>query len=193
MSDPNVLRGPTQAKIYVATFLKNRLPGYLAYLRPLWGLTTDTLPDPVMYRAQESLALDKHPQVYVGVPNQTAFKLDETSEGDDMEYVTTYAVRVYSTAKVAGWEETLRQRDDLSAAVRFALARHADLDVTPSGIVQLDQTSFRTDYSDPTPVQGDRYVAIAQLTFDLDVYETVSEPPIGIVGEIDLDISLMEP
>lgn len=191
--------GPLRVKRTFKEYLEERLPTTLAYLRPLWDVSDDELPDPVSYMRNPPLSLDVFPRIAVEVPNLGSQR--RTEQSDDGEWFTQYAFTVYAWCKadaVRGatraeddetrWEAVLDQRDLMIAAVRYTVLNGLHLGVQPAGVFAVDEDSLTEAYTDPTAVRGDRWVAGATLRGRVRVLEAIEGTRIGTVQQVHLDV-----
>jgi hypothetical protein len=52
----------------------------------------------------------------------------------------------------------------------------------------IDEGSIREEFSDLTLLKGDRIMAGAYISYNMEIDEVVSRKPIGVVSSIDLEI-----
>jgi hypothetical protein len=82
-------------------------------------------------------------------------------------------------------------RDRLTTVLRSALLDYPCLkayDERASFRVIIDEGSLREEFSDLTLLKGDRIMAGAYISYNMEIDEVVSRKPIGVVSSIDLEI-----
>lgn len=177
------MRGPAGVREDVRDFLRELLPPHLEACRAAWGRSEAELPLPVSepddprkdaYFAVEPAAIDRWPMIAVTTGRYTQRGQVDFSIDGDPQYDGTYPVRVYSWVRAAGFEACQRMRDDFGTALRVAFMAHTRLAV-PSGQFTVIPSSVVIDFSDITPVRGDRFVAGSYVGFDLRVLETLTD------------------
>lgn len=150
------MRGVQVPKRAVADYLAARLPAHLDALVEQWGVTLDKPED---YLPNEPSALDRFPLVAVsGVRVASVRRREVETEAPAVVYDVAYALRVFVWVRAQGVDRAVTLRDDLTAAVRGLLIANPTLDV-PDEAVLIDEDSIVEEYSEPTPVKGDRVVA----------------------------------
>ena len=82
-------------------------------------------------------------------------------------------------------------RDRLTTVLRSALLDYPCLkayDERTSFRAMIDEGSIREEFSDLTLLKGDRIMAGAYISYNMEIDEVVSRKPIGVVSSIDLEI-----
>lgn len=177
MSDQ--MRGIQKAKQAVQDTLEAEFNAYLVGLRTAWGLTALTLPDVATVKRNEPQALDRWPMLAVsGVRSGTA-RFEVTDEAN-VAYLRTYTLRLFVWVRSEGWDATIDQRDNLSAAVVQFVLDHPTLS-DDAGLTVAEESDLAEEFSDVTPVKGDRFVAGSYVEFDVELYEVIHRAPSGNV------------
>lgn len=180
-TDPTELRGPAGVRADVTAFLRAHLPAHIDGCRYAWGLPAARLPAPAnvpednridAYLDHEPAALDRWPLVAVTTGRRTHRAVDFSDDGSPL-YRAMYPIRVYSWVRDEGYEATADQRDNLGTAVSVTVLSHINLG--SSGRMRVDPGTVVVDFSDVTPVKGDRFVAGSYVGFDLHVEETLTD------------------
>lgn len=181
-----LMHGPQFAKEYVNAYLKTELPKRLIRYRNGWQVSNADIPDPEDYFTYEPLVMDHWPTIITVVISTNSF---EQIGWDGMHplYRVTYSMRTYVWSRTEGSEQTTTMRDRMTVVVRSALLDGPCLDATdPRGTfrVQIDQTSMREEFSDLTLLKGDRVLAGAYVSYNLQIDEIVHREDIGTVSEV---------
>lgn len=194
------MRGATFVREAIAAHLTAELPTTLAAARTAWGLDVHYLPPPAVIHATERYALDRYPCIVVTVESVNGFARNGFTTAMDPAYVPRYTAKVFTwvrTPQAAGgewmtpeFEQTIRLRDDYATVVRATLLGHGDLG---NPVIMWDEGSLLEAYSEVTSAKGDRFVAGVSHTFDLQVDETLSFPPLGIVETETLEVDAYGP
>jgi len=183
------MHGPQFAKEYVNEYLKVEMPKRLIRYRNGWGVSNADLPDPDEYLAYEPIALDRWPTLITVAISTNSF---EQIGWDEMHplYRVQYSMRTYVWARTEGSEQTTVMRDRLTVVVRSALLDTPCLDAADprqSFRVQIDQTSMREEFSDVTLLKGDRMLAGAYVSYNLNIDEILHREDIANVSEIKIE------
>lgn len=178
-------RGIGHAKRLVADYLRSELPAYLAELRLAWAIEDAAdLPNPVEVTHNEPQALDRYPLLaVVGVRTAPRRRVGH-DVGGAIVYEATYGLRVFVWARDQGWDRTIDVRDNLTAAVSTLLL---DRQTLGRDDAVIDETTVLEEYSDVTPVRGDRYVAGSFVAFDLQLAETLRRTQDGTVASANVE------
>lgn len=181
-----LLRGATEVRRVVATYLQNTVPQIVTQARADWGLTDIQLPMPVKYDAYEPYALGQWPLIGVAVAQAAGFDKIDFNPDASHRYLTKYQVRVFTWVRTPvdedevpiepEYSEAIRVRDDLSACVRAALLRTGDFDQDGAG---WDESTLSEDYSETDKVKGDRWVSSTAHAFQMTYDESVPLTPLG--------------
>lgn len=187
------LLGPIEVKTHLVSFLRARLPAYLDVYRTRRGLVEEDLPTPHsdLFLRNPPQSLDTLPCVAVEVRRKTRVQRIEPT--DDQTHRATYVVVVYAWVKAETWQATYDQRDGLTSATSYLLLDRPHLDLQPLGDMLVNEDTLSEDYTDVTPVRGDRWVAGGTINFNLLVYESVTRPRIGTISEIALQVDSLHP
>ena len=185
-----VMQGAHSAKQYATTYLEGDLSTRIIDYRNAWGGLTDAeLPIPVKYLSHEPVALDKWPTVitvvlttnnlerigYAGGHNALHYSVDP-------EYRVSYNMRTYIWCRASNSEAATLQRDRLTTVVRSALLDYPSLKAQAGNLsseqtrtfrAEIDESSMREEFSDLTPLKGERFLAGAYLGYELSLDEIV--------------------
>lgn len=189
-----LMRGATYVRESIAAFLAQAMPVTMATARTDWGLDEYHLPDPAMIYTTERYALDHYPCVVVTVESVDGFERFGHTETSAQKYRPRYKARLFTwvrTPRDSGgtviepeFAETIRLRDDYAAVVRATLLRYGSL--LGEGLLWHEDT-YVESFSDVTSAKGDRFVAGAAHTFDVQVDEELVLPAVGSADVFDLD------
>jgi hypothetical protein len=184
------MHGAQFAKQYVNNYLSEDIPVRIIDYRNGWSVDDITLPTPEGFTTYEPFAIDTWPLVITVVIASTAFNRIGF-DGPDPLYRVSYSMRTYVWVKTEGSEECTIMRDRLTTVLRSALLDYPCLkayDERASFRVVIDEGSLREEFSDLTLLKGDRIMAGAYISYNMEIDEVVSRKPIGIVSSIDLEI-----
>jgi hypothetical protein len=184
------MEGPRVAKAFVTNYLKQDLPSRLLLYRNAWQLDDESLPEPVKYLDHEPVAIDAWPSVHTIVTTTKGFLRNDYEYDGDPIYKVTYAVRTYVWAKGDTSEICTAVRDNLTTVVRSALLDYPCLAYadTEHRDVLVDEGTMREEFSELTPLKGERMMAGAYLAYDLSLQETVARRPIADLTAIQVDV-----
>lgn len=185
-----LMHGAQFAKQYVNNYLHEDIPVRIIDYRNGWSVDDITLPTPEGFTTYEPFAIDTWPLVITVVIASTAFNRIGF-DGPDPLYRVSYSMRTYVWVKTEGSEECTIMRDRLTTVLRSALLDYPCLkayDERASFRVVIDEGSLREEFSDLTLLKGDRIMAGAYISYNMEIDEVVSRKPIGIVSSIDLEI-----
>ena len=188
-----LMHGAHFAKQYVTDYLLGDLSKRIIDYRNGWGGLTDAeLPIPVKYLSHEPVALDKWPTVITvalttnnlerigyGGGNTTAYAMDP-------EYRVSYNLRTYIWCRASSSEAATLQRDRLTTVVRSALLDYLSLKATDpshSFRAEIDESGMREEFSDLTPLKGERFLAGAYLGYELSLDEVVMRQAYALVDD----------
>jgi hypothetical protein len=187
-----LMRGPHTVRTALSLFLSIEVPRQVAIARTQWSLDAYQLPVPVRYDAYEPYALDKWPLMGVTVSSADGFTLNDMDALAQRKYRATYRVRLFTWVRTPlnslevpftpEYDETLRLRDDLAACVRAALLQTSGLG---DDALMWDESTLVEEYSEATPVKGDRFVAGVTHTLSVQVDETLILDYIGTAETIE--------
>lgn len=177
------MRGPKLLRQTLADHLTARMPTVIADALAEWGATGVEVP--VMVTPYDREALDRTPMMIVNVTRAASFRRVDVTATGDPAYRARYTVRLYSWVKALEQDETLRIRDDYAVIVRALLLSQPSLG-DPEHLL-LDEGSLVEEYPDAVAVKGDRWVAGAVHSFDVQVDEEISSAPIGSASSILTD------
>ena len=185
-----VMQGAHFAKQYATDYLEGDLSTRIIEYRNAWGGLTDAeLPVPVRYLSHEPVALDKWPTVITVVLTTNNLERIGYAGGhnalnyaSDPEYRVSYNMRTYIWCRAGNSEATTLQRDRLTTVVRSALLDYPSLkaqagilssEQTKTFRAEIDESSMREEFSDLTPLKGERFLAGAYLGYELSLDEIV--------------------
>lgn len=198
------MRGSTQARIFVADFLRSQLPTYLDFLGDWWGLDLAKLdededrfylphPKEVSATEFEVNAVDEYPALCVVTGPGKVEHLEIDADSSDV-YLTRYKTEIFGWLWGLEWDEVRVRCDDYMTATRFMLLDRPDLNVDPSGLVRVDDTTL--EFS-PSEIEATAvgFIAGFSIGFELIVYETIlrksplREAPLGelIIANLDVE------
>jgi len=196
------MQGAHLAKTYVTSYLQQDMPIRLEDYRygrrvgPKWNLDEGALPDPVTFLSYEPLALDRFPMVITVAISASSFNRGDYNAVRDPIYNITYSMRTYVWVRANGSEECTLMRDRLVAVLRSSLLDYPCLRANkPEEFleVMINDTTMREEYSDLTPVKGDRIIAGAYIAYDMVVTEIVARKPIGTLEDVEIIPIVMPP
>jgi len=195
------MEGPAQAKKYVTDYLTVDLPTRVLNYRNTLGLDDSVLPNPVQYLSHEPLALDNWPTIITLVEGtRNIERVDYNATGDPV-YDVTYGMRTYAWVRAVGPDTVTTARDHMTMVVREALLdgpalRLADAaTVTPVGVnseIKINEGSITEEFSELTLLKGERFLAASFLSYELNLYETVTRANTGTLTTPVANVSLME-
>ena len=189
-----IMRGATYVREALAAYLEATLPTIIDRARDDWGKDEYELPYPVSYREYEPYALDRYPLIGINVTSAGNFNRVDYDLTMSEKYLVNYTVRLFTWVRTPTdgaevtlkpeYNETIRLRDDMAALVRAAIL----LSPTINNLTVLwDEDTLSEEYSEITPVKGDRFVAGVIHNFDLQVDESLSRNILGSFDNIILD------
>ena len=195
-----VMQGAHYAKQYATTYLEGDLSTRIIDYRNAWGGLTDAeLPVPVKYLSHEPVALDKWPTVITVVLTTNNLERIGYAGGHnalhyaaDPEYRVSYNMRTYIWCRAGNSEATTLQRDRLTTVVRSALLDYPSLKAQAGNLAidqsktfraEIDESSMREEFSDLTPLKGERFLAGAYLGYELSLDEIVMRRAYAQVDE----------
>lgn len=187
-----MMNGPKRARHWVNDYLSADVPSRLIPYRTHWGLDDTTLPNPELYLTYEPVAIDHWPMIYTVYLATQNIVRDDYDLDENPKYTVTGAMRTYIWAKSETSEGASDLRDDLTTVVRDALldgpavSSYNQTQTDCSGVI--DEASIREEFSDLTPLKGERMLAGAYLQYNLDMTEVVTRAPLGsgIVSQIPM-------
>lgn len=184
------MHGAHFAKSYVSTYLTGDLPVRLLSYRNAWSLDDITLPNPVKYLTHEPIALDEWPTIITVAVSMSGLERISHDRGNPL-YRVKYAMRTYVWIRTEQSPEATIMRDRLTTVVRAALLDYPCLKAVDSRgtfRVTIDEGTIREEYSDLTLLKGDRVLAGAYISYDLEIDEIVMREPIATLNQIDLTV-----
>jgi hypothetical protein len=156
----SLMHGPHFAKNYVTSYLQQDMPIRLIRYRNGWNVDDITLPDPLKYLSYEPVALDHWPTIItVAISTNSMSRIGY--DGADPLYRVQYSMRTYAWVRTEHAEECK---------------------------VMIDEGTMREEFSDLTLLKGDRFLAGAYVSYNLEIDEVVTRLDLGTVGEIDLRV-----
>lgn len=184
------MQGPRVAKEFVTNYLRADLPSRLQLYRNAWNLDDELLPEPVKYLDYEPVAIDAWPSIHTIVTSTKTFLRSDYEMDGDPIYKVTYSTRTYIWCRGDSPEICTKTRDNLTTVVRSALLDYPCLTYadTDDRDVLLEEGSLIEEWSDLTPLKGERVMAGAYLGYDLSLQETVSRRGIAELESFDIEI-----
>lgn len=187
----NLMHGSRYAKAYVNDYLKYDLPIRLVDYRNGWQIDDVNLPTPEDFITHEPLAIDVWPTLITVVISTNKFDRIGYDSNDPI-YRVSYQMRTYLWVRAEGNEGVTVMRDNLTTVLRAALLDYPCLkafDSRTSFKAQIDEGSLSEEFSDVSLLKGDRAMAGAYLSFNLEIDEVVARKPIGTVGNIEVQFT----
>lgn len=178
------------AKQHVADFLRATLPAWTEAYRQANDLLADPedpqgFPDPVDYLPTEPRNLDRWPLIATsGVRTVSVRRVEYLQEPDAIVYDVTYSLRVFVWVNTQEFEPAVLHRDALTGLVRACLLDAQTLQVAGEELKLLEDT-VGEEYSDVTPVKGNRFVTGAFIAFNVVSREALAR---GSSGTVELAI-----
>lgn len=189
-----IMRGATYVREAIAQYLESNIPAIIDRARDDWGLDEYELPYPVSYREYEPYALDRYPLIGINVTSAGNFNRVDYDLTMSEKYLTNYTVRLFTWVRTPldgaeqtlkpEYNQTIRLRDDMAAIVRAAILLSPSIN---NLTVLWDEDTLSEEYSEITPVKGDRFVAGVIHNFDLQVDESLSRNILGDADNISID------
>lgn len=186
----DLMHGPQFAKDYVNSYLMSDIPNRMVSYRNGWSLDDIQLPTPIKFLTHEPIALDEWPTLITVAISTTKFDGIDYDRLDPI-FRVTYSMRTYVWARADSAKLVTQMRDRLTTIVRSALLDYPSMkasDARESWLARIDATSLREEFSDLTPLKGDRFLAGAYLSYDITIDEIVARESLGTVSEIDLKV-----
>lgn len=193
------MNGPVRARKWVTNYLVSDLPTRLLSYRTWWGITSSDLPDPSkVYAFEPFQLLNEHTiTVYTVILSTTDTVQTDWDFDSNPKYQMRHLARTYVWAKGEGSELALDRRDNMTTVVLDALldgpavSSYNKTQTDCSGVVQED--SIRIEYSDLTLLKGERMLAGAYISYDIEMTEVVTREALGIVSAVpSVSIRLVE-
>lgn len=176
-----MMQGAAAAKEFVNSYLAEDLPSRLITYRNHWHVDEDALAEPLKYLTYEPVALDHWPTLITLAMSTTSITRFDYTENMDPMYRVRYSMRTYVWVKADDSTECTANRDNLTTVVRSALLDHAGLRTADrqSCDAVVDEGSMREEFSDLTLIKGERVMAGAYVSYDLNINEVVVRKPIS--------------
>lgn len=165
--------GAHAAKHLVTNYLSFDLPDRLIAFRNAWNLDDITLPDPALYLTYEPIALDIWPTIITVAISTKNITRQGYVYSMDPEYSVTYAMRTYVWVRTEGSHECTDMRDRLTTVLRSSLLDGACLQTDAEHTVpaRINEGTLAEEFSDLTLLKGDRVLAGAYISYDLEIAE----------------------
>lgn len=183
-----LMHGAHFAKSYVNTYLENDIPTRIISYRNGWNLDSESLPAPEKYLTYEPIALDEWPTIITVAISMSGLERSGWYQGHP-EYRVRYNMRTYVWVRDEGSAEATVMRDRLTTVVRSALLDRPCLKATDpreTFLALIDEGTLREEYSDLTLLKGDRVLAGAYLSYDLEINEIVAREDVGTAREFEI-------
>lgn len=185
-----MMQGARKAKDFVNDYLKQDLPTRLVRYRNEWHLDDRALPEPEQYLTYEPLALDAWPTLITMATSTVSIqRLGFDDNAIDPLFRVAYSMRTYLWCRADDSDDVTRMRDDLTTVLRSALLDRLSLtklNEVCSCNALIDDTTMREEFSDLTPLKGDRMLAGSYLSYTIHVNETSTGVAIAPVDSIGL-------
>lgn len=185
------MHGAHFAKSYVSTYLAADMPLRILSYRNAWNVDDIRLPAPVKYLTYEPVALDEWPTIITVAISMPGLERISHDRGNPL-YRVKYSMRTYIWVRTEQADETTLMRDRLTTVVRSALLDYPCLravDSRETFRVMIDEGTIREEYSDLTALKGERYLAGAYVSYDLEIDEVVMRESIATLNTIDLTVT----
>jgi len=186
-------QGPWTVKQLITEYLQWDLPRRIQAYREAWSLDDQTLPAPENYRSYEPPAIDYWPMVVTVQMSTTSIQRIDYTQGLNPVFRCTYAMRTYVWTREISPAQVTETRDRLTTVIRSALLDRPCLEKGTSHYnhrILLDEGSLREEYSDLTQIKGDRFLAGAYLSYNVQLDEVISRASIAELSEIDLALDV---
>jgi hypothetical protein len=185
----SIQQGPWTPKQLVSDYLAWDLPRRITAFRNEWQMDDERLPTPEYYLPYEPPSLDHWPTVItVQLSTSEIVRADYSGKLNPI-YRCTYAMRTYVWLRATSPEGVTESRDRLTAVIRSSLLDRPCFAIGTSHSnheVLLDETSLREEYSDITYVKGDRAVAGAYLSYNVQIEEIVARADIAELTQVQV-------
>jgi hypothetical protein len=168
------LYGASTAKQLITDYLAYDMPTRLIRFRNAWNLDDVTLPDPVLYLNYEPIALDTWPTIITVAISTKSITRQGYVSSMDPEYSVIYGMRTYVWVRTEGSQQCTDMRDRLTTALRSSILDGACLqtDVLHSVPARINESTLSEEFSDLTLLKGDRVLAGAYLSYDIEIAES---------------------
>ena len=183
-----LMHGGQFAKSFVTAYLESDIPKRVFDYRNGWQVTDTELPSPAKYLSYEPVALDAWPTLITVAISTNRMERVGYMRGTEPQYRVNYVMRTYVWARGGNAEEATLCRDRLTTVVRSALLDYPCLNAVTANDygsfqAKIDEGSMREEFSDLTPLKGERYMAGAYLGYELAMDEVVMRREHGTVDE----------
>ena len=183
-----LMHGGQFAKAFVTAYLESDIPKRVFDYRNGWQVTDSELPSPAKYLSYEPVALDAWPTLITVAISTNRMERIGYMRGTEPQYRVNYVMRTYVWARGGNAEKATLCRDRLTTVVRSALLDYPCLNAVTaddygSFQAKIDEGSMREEFSDLTPLKGERYMAGAYLGYELAMDEVVMRREHGTVDE----------
>jgi len=178
-----MMNGPKRARHWVTDYLSSDVPSRLIPYRAWWSLDDTTLPNPTLYLTYEPVAIDHWPMIYTVALATQSITREDYDYDSNPKYEVRMAMRTYIWAKGETSEGASDLRDDLTTVVRDAfldgpaVSGYNQMQTDCSGLI--DEGTIREEFSDLTPLKGERMLAGAYIQYDLVMTEVVTRDLLG--------------
>ena len=183
-----LMHGGQFAKAFVTAYLESDIPKRVFDYRNGWQVTDTELPSPAKYLSYEPVALDAWPTLITVAISTNRMERIGYMRGSDPLYRVNYVMRTYVWARGGNAEKATLCRVRLTTVVRSALLDYPSLKAVTANDygsfqAKIDEASMREEFSDLTPLKGERYMAGAYLGYELAMDEVVMRREHGTVDE----------
>ena len=195
------MQGPAQAKKYVTDYLAVDMPTRVLNYRNTLSLDDSILPNPVKYLSYEPLVLDHWPTIITLVEGTRNIERADFTGSMDPIYNVTYGMRTYAWVRAVGPDTVTTARDHMTMVVREslldgpALRRAGVTPTSPVGVdneIKVNEGTITEEFSELTTLKGERFLAAAFLSYELNLYETVTRANLGTMLSGIVTESLIE-
>lgn len=187
------MKGPLFSKRFITDYLRDELPSRCIVYRNDFQMDDSDLPTPVKYLNYEPVAVDESPLIYTVCLSTPRIRKEDTDYHFNPVYRVVYNIRTYVWVVNEFPDGVTDTRDALTVVVRSALLDHPCLRLADTeGILDIgiDEETMTEEYSDITPVKGDRYLAAAYIAYQISMNEVVDRVALGEMtdGEVVIEV-----
>jgi len=186
-----IMQGPHNAKFFVNSYLESDMPARLVRYRNEWNLDDEELPEPLKYLAHEPIAIDHWPTLITTVISTNSLTRTDFTYGFRPNYTVEYSMRTYIWVKDDSSELCTVKRDRLATVLRSAFLDKPSLNrcSTQTGLeVMVDEGSIREEFSDLTLIKGERVMAGAYISYNLQINEITGLAVISETSSYDVEV-----
>lgn len=187
-----MMKGAWAAKTFVTDYLTADLPRRLLKYRNEWQVDDDVLGEPQRLERFEPSVIDRWPMVNTVVVSTKSMSRVDYDASLNPEYRVTYVCRTYAWTRGDDAETTCMSRDMMIAVLREALLDYPCLRAADAlgRNVAIEEDSMREEFSELSPLKGDRFIAGGYVGYDLSLNETVERLPLGTLDEVRVAVNI---